>query len=252
MLRKTVSVIAIAAGLGLAPVAVAQAQTGTTNAPATTQPSAQPDATTPSTSTTPAPAAPGTSAQAPGTTAPAGESADTMDTGGTAGTTGTTADTSPASPPTTTGQTASTTDEGEGRVIDGQITMQSEGTYLGSDLIGTTVYSSGDESIGDINDVIIATNGTVEGVVVGVGGFLGIGQKDVAIQLDKVEMRDQGDNTVKLIVSSTKEELEQAPEFKTAADMRSEQESGNNAGTTGMAPAGGTGATGATGTTSGQ
>lgn len=108
--------------------------------------------------------------------------------------------------------------------VDGQITMQTEGTYLGTDLLNTTVYSSTDENIGDVNDIIIGTNGAVEGVVVGVGGFLGIGEKDIALKLDQVKMVDQGDNTVKLVVSSTKSQLENAPAFKTVAELRQERD----------------------------
>ena len=52
---------------------------------------------------------------------------------------------------------------------------------MASKLIGTTVVSANNESIGDVNDVILDRNGQVMAVVVGVGGFLGIGEKDVAV-----------------------------------------------------------------------
>jgi len=216
MLKKTVSVIAIAAGLDLAPLAAVQAQT-TPTPPAQNQPaqdqSAQP---------TP-----------PATTTPNAQTPSTSDSGST------------AQAPSTPGSTGQTADNSEGKPVDGQITMQQEGTYLGTDLIGTTVYSAGNEDIGDVADVIIGTDGRIQGVVVGVGGFLGIGQKDVAIQMDKVQMQDQGDNTAKLIVNASREELEQAPEFRTVAEMQSDN---NNATTTGNTPMTGTGTgTGGTG-----
>ena len=199
MFMKTVSALAIATALGLAPVVAAQAQTSANGTPpATQEPSAQP--TTPAT-----PAQPNMDTTAPGT---AGMQPDS-----------TTSNTAEA-PADTAGQ----------RVVDGQITMQSEGTYLGTDLMNTTVYSSADETIGDVNDIIIGTNGQLEGVVVGVGGFLGIGEKQVALKLDQVKMMDQGNNTVKLVISSTKEQLENAPEFKTVAEVR--QESDSSASTT--------------------
>lgn len=58
---------------------------------------------------------------------------------------------------------------------------------MASDLIGTRVVSANNESIGDINDVIVDRNGQVMAVVVGVGGFLGIGEKDVAVPFKSLE-----------------------------------------------------------------
>jgi len=64
----------------------------------------------------------------------------------------------------------------------GQFMTQMHGQQMmASKLIGTTVVSANNESIGDVNDVILDRNGQVMAVVVGVGGFLGIGEKDVAV-----------------------------------------------------------------------
>ena len=60
--------------------------------------------------------------------------------------------------------------------VEGQITMQSENTILADDLIGSNVYSDAGEKIGDVEDLIVSLDGSVEGVVIGVGGFLGIGE----------------------------------------------------------------------------
>jgi sporulation protein YlmC with PRC-barrel domain len=64
---------------------------------------------------------------------------------------------------------------------------------MASKLIGTTVVSANNEAIGDVNDVIVDRNGQAMAVVVGVGGFLGIGEKDVAVPFRLVEFmsRDQ-------------------------------------------------------------
>ncbi|WP_262027028.1 PRC-barrel domain-containing protein [Microvirga sp. Mcv34] len=59
---------------------------------------------------------------------------------------------------------------------------------LTSDLRGTTVYGANDEKIGDINDVLIDRGGRTVAVIVGVGGFLGIGQKDVAVPYQALEV----------------------------------------------------------------
>jgi len=58
---------------------------------------------------------------------------------------------------------------------------------MASKLIGTTVVSTNNESIGDVNDVILGRDGQVMAVVVGVGGFLGIGEKNVAVSFQSLE-----------------------------------------------------------------
>jgi hypothetical protein len=56
--------------------------------------------------------------------------------------------------------------------------LQDKDSILGSSLIGSTVYTPANETVGDINDLIIGLDGKVQGVVIGVGGFLGLGEKD--------------------------------------------------------------------------
>jgi sporulation protein YlmC with PRC-barrel domain len=104
---------------------------------------------------------------------------------------------------------------------EGLIRLQDENTFLASDLTGATVYSPTDEAIGDVNDVIVSRDGKVEGIVVGVGGFLGIGEKDVAIEMPKIKMAET-ESGIKLVLDTTKEELAAAPEFKSKADMQAE------------------------------
>src|SRR5687768_17449658 len=83
------------------------------------------------------------------------------------------------------------------QIPDGLIRLQDENTFLASDLTGATVYSPKDEAIGDVNDVIVSRDGKVDGIVVGVGGFLGIGEKDVAIEMSKIKMAET-ENGIKL------------------------------------------------------
>ena len=58
---------------------------------------------------------------------------------------------------------------------------------LASKLIGTTVVSQDNETIGDVNDVLFDRGGQVMAAVIGVGGFLGIGEKDVAVPFQQLE-----------------------------------------------------------------
>ena len=69
----------------------------------------------------------------------------------------------------------------------------SPGQMMGSDVRGTRVYGVNNENVGSISDIVIDQNGQVAALIVGVGGFLGIGQKDVAIPFQAVEIvADQG------------------------------------------------------------
>ncbi|MCB8820171.1 PRC-barrel domain-containing protein [Microvirga rosea] len=67
------------------------------------------------------------------------------------------------------------------------MTQMQANQMMASDLIGTRVISANNESIGDINDVIVDRNGQAVAAVVGVGGFLGIGEKDVAVPFNSLE-----------------------------------------------------------------
>ncbi|MEP9350034.1 PRC-barrel domain-containing protein [Xanthobacter sp. KR7-225] len=92
--------------------------------------------------------------------------------------------------------------------------MQSSDQWLASDLIGMSVRGSANESLGEINDVVVARDGRVIGAVIGVGGFLGIGEKDVAVPFQQVEMVRNSDNDAHAVVRRTKDELKAAPTFK--------------------------------------
>ncbi|WP_051231535.1 PRC-barrel domain-containing protein [Kaistia adipata] len=93
--------------------------------------------------------------------------------------------------------------------------------WLASNLIGSTVYSGTDENLGKIVDILATDDGQVKAVVIGVGGFLGIGRKDVAVAPATLE-RVKTDKDVKLVLATSKEELNAAPEFKTAAQQESD------------------------------
>jgi sporulation protein YlmC with PRC-barrel domain len=64
--------------------------------------------------------------------------------------------------------------------------MATSGQWRASKLVGLNVYNEQNEKLGDISEVLIDTSGKVTGVVIGVGGFLGIGQRDILVGLDKL------------------------------------------------------------------
>ena len=61
------------------------------------------------------------------------------------------------------------------------------GEWRSSKLIGLDVYNMQNEKVGDINEILLRASGQVAGVVVGVGGFLGMGEHDVLLTLDQIK-----------------------------------------------------------------
>ncbi|MFT0534327.1 PRC-barrel domain-containing protein [Castellaniella hirudinis] len=100
--------------------------------------------------------------------------------------------------------------------------QQESSQVLASNLIGMTVLNgTGDdaESIGKVTDLVLDRNQTTVNVLIGVGGFLGIGAKDVGVPLNKVEFNPE---TRIAVVSLTKEQLEQAPAYVTLREREAQ------------------------------
>ncbi|MDQ4136416.1 MAG: PRC-barrel domain-containing protein [Pseudomonadota bacterium] len=97
-------------------------------------------------------------------------------------------------PPASTGGASSTmgtsgsTGGSTGSAAAGQLMTQMQPDMIrGSRLMGTDIYGSDNQKIGDVDDVILDRQGKIQAVVVGVGGFLGIGEKNVAIPFNRVQ-----------------------------------------------------------------
>ena len=108
--------------------------------------------------------------------------------------------------------------------------------FMASNLIGMRIYNSETEveanstitadgekewdDIGEINDVLLDAEGNVKAVILGIGGFLGMGERDVSVNMDEIrivtEEGDMGDRF--LVVTTSKEMLEQAPVFERMDD----------------------------------
>ncbi|ULR43346.1 PRC-barrel domain-containing protein [Rhizobium sp. K102] len=115
---------------------------------------------------------------------------------------------------------APSTDVAEGSYLTEQAADQiSANTY-----IGQSVYNPNNESIGSINDLILKKDGGIVAAIVGVGGFLGIGEKNVAVPMDKIAIaQNTQDGSLKLTTTETAESLKAAPEFKTLAMQSAEK-----------------------------
>jgi len=120
---------------------------------------------------------------------------------------------------------------------------QDASEWRGSKLIGASISGPDNKSIGDINDVLIAKDGRVTAVVVGVGGFLGVGEKNVALpfQALNVQRKSGGSAIEKITVSYTKDQLKSAPKFAYYQGGQTETtgSKANESANTPMAPAAG-------------
>ena len=69
--------------------------------------------------------------------------------------------------------------------------MALKGNWRASKLMGLDVYNEANEKLGDINELILDKNGKVNAVVIGVGGFLGMGEHDIAVSMDKLKFMEE-------------------------------------------------------------
>ena len=93
------------------------------------------------------------------------------------------------------------------------VTLDASKAMLVTRIIGSSVFTAADENVGDINDLIFDNNGTIQAAIVGVGGFLGMGEKDVAVPLSQISAVRDETNAIKLTITASREDLEKAPAF---------------------------------------
>ena len=105
------------------------------------------------------------------------------------------------------------------------IPEQTETQLTAEDLKGIPVVGPGDEEIGKVEDLIFDEQEKITGVVVGVGGFLGIGKKEVGLDWDQAKLEEnQESGSKRIVISLTKADLEAAPDFKTTEERKAEEE----------------------------
>ena len=125
------------------------------------------------------------------------------------------------------------------------VSKQSANEWLGSKLIGVNVYDTQKNKIGDISQLLVDRDGRIQAVVIGVGGFLGIDKKDVAVPFSSLrwvaqESADTGKRSTTgaadssktdaakgypdhAILGMTKDQLKAAPDFHYASDTKSDK-----------------------------
>jgi sporulation protein YlmC with PRC-barrel domain len=96
---------------------------------------------------------------------------------------------------------------------------------LASKMLGFPVYTSAAadaEQIGEINDLVVGQDGNVTAVILGVGGFLGVGEKNVAVNYSDLQWTVAADNTERLVLETTREVLEAAVAVEIVDDQPSD------------------------------
>jgi sporulation protein YlmC with PRC-barrel domain len=69
--------------------------------------------------------------------------------------------------------------------------MNLKGNWRASKLVGLAVYNDANEKLGDISEILLDKSGKINAVIIGVGGFLGVGQHDIAVTFDKLKWVDE-------------------------------------------------------------
>jgi sporulation protein YlmC with PRC-barrel domain len=156
--------------------------------------------------------------------------------------------------PATDTTTSNTAAMGSGSLTVPPDVLNNAKVMSANDYIGKTVYDTNNANIGEVNDLIMSPDGKITAVILGVGGFLGIGEKNVAVPVSSIKMmNDDADGTmatndttattgttttttttdgtttatndnapvvdasdVKLVVEATKEQLNAAPSYDVA------------------------------------
>jgi sporulation protein YlmC with PRC-barrel domain len=85
-----------------------------------------------------------------------------------------------------------------------------------SDLIGMKVYNAENEQIGDVADLVLDEAANLKAIVLDVGMFLGGGDHDVAVEPDTVVIEQQAPSGNRIVIHVTRENLQNAPEFRIA------------------------------------
>lgn len=75
-------------------------------------------------------------------------------------------------------------------------TQSHEGMWRASKLVGVNIYNDNNEKLGDINDLLVDKSGSIKNVVIGVGGFLGVGERYISVSFNQLKFSDKPMRTV--------------------------------------------------------
>jgi sporulation protein YlmC with PRC-barrel domain len=114
----------------------------------------------------------------------------------------------------------------------GFVQQQDPNEWRSSKLVGASVYGPDNKSIGSIDDLVVDQKGAIKAAVIGVGGFLGVGQKDVAVPFEalQIQRKSNSSSIEKITVTYTKDQLTNAPKFAYYQVQSSGTTTGSSAG----------------------
>ncbi len=99
---------------------------------------------------------------------------------------------------------------------------QQPNQYLAADLLLKAKVHDADGNIfGDVEDLILNENNQVEGVIIGIGGFLGVGEKRIGVRYSALEFADKDGKTIVSLPQATKDVLNSLPEYKRSRPPKS-------------------------------
>ncbi len=81
------------------------------------------------------------------------------------------------------------------------------------DVTGASVFDINDKRVGEIGELVMSDDGMLQDAIIDVGGFLGLGEKPVAVSFQSLQVL-RGDGDVRVYVDTTEEALEALPEFE--------------------------------------
>ena len=108
-----------------------------------------------------------------------------------------------SSPPASSTSTPAATASSTTTTVTADQKMVMKGSWRASKLMGLNVYNEANEKLGDINELIVGKDGKINAVVIGVGGFLGMGEHDIAVTIDKLKFVEEAVRTSSAAPSTT-------------------------------------------------
>ena len=104
------------------------------------------------------------------------------------------------------------------------IVEQQEGQWFASEFIGQTVQNNDGQALGEVADLVFDKDGKAAGVIISSGGFLGMGERRIAVPLEAVDRSIDENGTAKLTLASDPENMQAAPVFMTLLEKQQEAE----------------------------
>jgi hypothetical protein len=106
------------------------------------------------------------------------------------------------------------------------------GEMRASKLIGTAVKNPAGETIGDINEIVLGKDGNAAAAVLGVGGFLGIGEREVAVDFKSLQLNRDANDNLQVVLNTNKDSLKGAPAWTWSTGTSANPDGSTNTGPT--------------------